>query len=384
MAVSIDWKTFVIYVPKDDLTLVQSSPTEIREMDLNWFRLELKALEAGAPGMPFTKTHEHFPEVQLGGLTFARVIEILDPYTVTFEDGQYAVNLVGANSNVGDVVNVNQVSVRSNNSAGLISTPLIEFASFENGVWIDTINGTSGTLFPIGTRLSPVNNFSDAKEIAEYRGFKRLYLLENTTLDETIDLTNYIFEGKKEIDQTLVIGNAPNVHHSMYKNLTVQGNLDGGNEILACVITDLSYISGFIMNCGLKGTISLDGNEDAVIVNSFTINPFDEPTIDVGGSGQNCSVPNYSGNLKIINMDSDTNMVAVGLNAGKVILDSSSVIRGKIYISGVGDLVDENENEIRTGIWNGNVEVTNDLVSGEDIHDINNNVLDTQALIFAV
>jgi hypothetical protein len=53
-------------------------------------------------------------------VVLAMVIEIINGYTVTFEDGQYAVNLVGANSNVGDKVNLNDVSVRSANSAGLI------------------------------------------------------------------------------------------------------------------------------------------------------------------------------------------------------------------------------------------------------------------------
>lgn len=120
MAISINWPTGVIYVPKTDTTLIQSVPTEIRELDLNVFRLALKDLEDSPSGMGFTKTHTHNPEVNVGGVTLARVVEVLDPYTITFEDGQYAVNLVGANSNVGDKANVNQVSIRSANSAGLI------------------------------------------------------------------------------------------------------------------------------------------------------------------------------------------------------------------------------------------------------------------------
>lgn len=120
MAISIDPLTHVIHVPKSDLTLVQNSP-EIRELDLNVFRLELKAYESAEYGMYLLKTHNHNTEVTLGNLTFARVIEILPPYTVTFEDGQYAVNLVNANSNISDRTNVNQVSVRSANSAGLVA-----------------------------------------------------------------------------------------------------------------------------------------------------------------------------------------------------------------------------------------------------------------------
>lgn len=122
MAITIDWDTHVINVPKADLTLIQSTPTEIRELDVDWFRYELKNIEDDAEGQPFPDTHRHNTEVVLGGVTLARVVEILFPYTVTFEDGQYAVNLIGANNNVGDRTNVNQVSIRSSNSAGLTST----------------------------------------------------------------------------------------------------------------------------------------------------------------------------------------------------------------------------------------------------------------------
>jgi hypothetical protein len=57
----------------------------------------------------------------LAGIILARVVELINSYTITFEDGQYAVNLTGANSNIADKVNVNQVSVRASNSAGLVN-----------------------------------------------------------------------------------------------------------------------------------------------------------------------------------------------------------------------------------------------------------------------
>ena len=62
----------------------------------------------------------HNTTVTVGGVTLARVIEIINDYVVEFEDGQYAVNLIGANSNVADRTVVNQVSVRAANSAGLV------------------------------------------------------------------------------------------------------------------------------------------------------------------------------------------------------------------------------------------------------------------------
>ena len=117
MAITVEWGTKIINVPQADLTLVSGS---VYELDVDAFRLTLKDLEDDEEGMPFARTHNHNPPVTVGGVTLARVVEIINGYTVTFEDGQYAVNLVGANNNIGDVANVNQVSIRSQNSAGLI------------------------------------------------------------------------------------------------------------------------------------------------------------------------------------------------------------------------------------------------------------------------
>jgi hypothetical protein len=120
MAILVDWGNRIIYIPKSFLTLVQPSP-EIRELNLNALRLALKDLEDGEEGMNFSDTHRHNTEVVLAGVTYSRTIEFINDYTVTFEDGQYAVNAVGANSNLADVMNVNQVSLRTSNSAGLLT-----------------------------------------------------------------------------------------------------------------------------------------------------------------------------------------------------------------------------------------------------------------------
>jgi hypothetical protein len=125
MAISVNWLTKVISVAKADMTLIQTDPFDVYELGINDFRLALKDLEDSETGMVYLDTHRHNTTVSLGGITLARVVEIINGYTVTFEDGQYAVNLVGANSNISDVVNLNQVSVRSANSAGLLDAATI-------------------------------------------------------------------------------------------------------------------------------------------------------------------------------------------------------------------------------------------------------------------
>lgn len=117
MAISVDWPARVIHVPQSFLTAVGGG---VYELDTDGLRLALKGLEEGDIGMAYSDTHRHNAGVTVGGVTLAQTVEIINNYTVTFEDGQYAVRLVGSNNNIADVTNVNQVSVRPTNSAGMI------------------------------------------------------------------------------------------------------------------------------------------------------------------------------------------------------------------------------------------------------------------------
>lgn len=117
MSITITWAAKVINVPQSYLTPVSSG---LYELDVNAFRLVLKDLEDSEEGIAFPTTHSHNTTVTVGGVTLARVVEIINGYTITFENGTYAVRLAGANNNIADVMNINSVSLRSNNSAGLV------------------------------------------------------------------------------------------------------------------------------------------------------------------------------------------------------------------------------------------------------------------------
>jgi hypothetical protein len=166
---TIDWLTKVIFVPREVLTLVQSVPSFIYSLDINDFRLALKVIEASEEGMPNPDTHTHNTTYVISGVTYARAVQIINGYTVTFEDGQYAVNLLGANTNLGDVVNVNQVSVRPNNSAGLIESPDLGTVTVDvdfikkllaNKVTIST-DDTTTTIYD-DDKVTPIHTFTHA------------------------------------------------------------------------------------------------------------------------------------------------------------------------------------------------------------------------------
>lgn len=118
MAISINWGTKVITIPQADLTFVSGT---LYELDVNQFRLDLKALEDDEEGIWAPDTHIHNPDVTIAGTTFPDQVIIINGYTVTFEDGQYAVRLINVNNNLFDegIINRNQVSIIPTNSAGL-------------------------------------------------------------------------------------------------------------------------------------------------------------------------------------------------------------------------------------------------------------------------
>ena len=372
MAISVEWGTKIINIPRADLTLVQSSPTEIRELSLNFFRLTLKDLESAELGMPHIRTHNHNTEVLLGGIVYARVIEIINDYTVTFEDGQYAVNLVGANSNVGDVVNVNQVSIRSQNSAGLISNQAIEFSSFNGGVTIDQNNSTgrasSGTVFPIGTPQVPVDNLTDLHLIAARRGFNKILVLGNLLLDNTASWTGHEFVGESAIKSVITIPALADVINCEFYDCNVTGTLDGNSQIERSVINALNFVDGFIFRCAIgPSTITLG---TAGIANMFscysTVPGTSTPTIDMNGDGQ-LALRDYNGGMLLTNYN-DVGSHSIDLVSGQIKLDST-ITSGTFVVRGTGKLVDTSGNHIHSGTWNGGVTIINELINVTEIKE---------------
>lgn len=97
-------------------------------------------------------------ETTLSGAVYARLVEILPPYTIEFDH------------NILDVKINNQVSLAVQNSAGLINSPELQFASYEgSAIHVDPVNGFSGVNYPVGTRRRPVDNLADALGIQTKR-----------------------------------------------------------------------------------------------------------------------------------------------------------------------------------------------------------------------
>ena len=115
----VNWGTKVISINQSYCTSLGGGKYEL---DVDALRLDLRAAEASELGICFSETHNHSTATALSGVTYARQVEILSPYTINFEDtgSPWTVVCVGANHNVGDVKTVDHVSLIIGNSAGLI------------------------------------------------------------------------------------------------------------------------------------------------------------------------------------------------------------------------------------------------------------------------
>ena len=121
MAISVAWGTKTINVPQADLTLVSGSTYELNTETK--FRADMNALLAGDEGIVFPDAINHNTQVVLSGITYARIIEIINGYTITFstEAAPYRVNLIGSNNNIADVTNLSDASIIPSNRAGAIT-----------------------------------------------------------------------------------------------------------------------------------------------------------------------------------------------------------------------------------------------------------------------
>jgi len=157
---NIDWPSGVITIYKTDPFMTWTGGI-FYNLDTELFRRALKAQEDTVIGICFPMTHKHNTSVLLGGIEYARIIEILAPYTITFDDtgGGWVCNLTGSNNNILDRTNLSSVQVRPNNSAGLVHAPenSVNVDEIAEAVWRYTRSGPQPT-FNGSLSFDDVNN----------------------------------------------------------------------------------------------------------------------------------------------------------------------------------------------------------------------------------
>ncbi len=338
--ITITWPTKIIYVPQSFLSLISGSRYKF---DLDDFRLALKDLEDSEEGMGSERTHNHVAPISVGAVTLARVVEIINGYTITFEDGNYSAEFDGANTNAADVVNVNQVSVRPNNSAGLTYSSIQEDLAYNGKVCLDVSGSSkakSGLGNYVGTRPIPSDNLEDAMTISENFNISEIALAGTLTLDQ--NTTGYAFSnnGNGKVDL-----NGQPATVTRFIDLKVWGTQNFTGLYFDCRLTNIQGLSGVYQDCKFLDSIPMlvaqgqtnffnckDQTEgDASVVLDLS-NGTDADPIKL-------DIKDFTGKITLRNSTSVNNKISVAVMAGHVILDSNNTA-GTFCVGGVVDLQD--------------------------------------------
>lgn len=328
-------KVITVLSPDTEIT-IQNLLNSIREWEDEVTSMDMPVIASCAGKEPLG-----------GGVVVGLTLTLLDNWQLAFEarSGPTYTQCIVSGGNIVAVhtdgaifpTAFTQVLITASSSATQSDLAAIQYSSYQNAIWVDPNGTTTGTTYPSGTRENPVNNIPDAVTIGAEKGFSTLQILDNLILSTGDVINGFELIGVSHINTTIEILDGCECVDTEIKDCNVSGVLDGGTVISDSIVGDIVYFNGHIHDCGLHGMIYLEGMANAVISDCKTIDQDDPPIIDMGTSGQSLAMPNYSGIVTVQNLNSATEEIGVGLNAGMVVIEDT-IIDGTIIVSGNGVL----------------------------------------------
>jgi len=321
-------RTYSIYIDPDTV-----------ELDVNDLWEDLHNIQDGE-GITFDDIFLNNEPISFSGITLSRVFQIINDYKIEFEDGLYAVNVVGANNNLLDVRIFNSVSVNVTNSAGQVVSDTAQALDYQNEVVVSAQDGVAGTEYPVGTNAYPTASLADGLIIAEFYGFSNIRIRDgNYVLTTGVNAESYNFWSTHPASTIEVEANA-NIENTTFHGLNLTGNLNNHRVYLSKVnIDNIINFTWEADNCKFTGNLSLGNNAEVLLNDCVSHIPgTNRPTVSLP-TNTSCelSVRGYSGGLHIANMSHADCTVTTELNAGKVSLAASNTngyisVRGTCYI----------------------------------------------------
>jgi len=252
---------------------------------------------------------------------------------------------------IGAYTVMTEMQVSNLSDSTLQQLPDIEYASFNGGVLIDVVNGTSGTDGKKGNQQFPVNNIADAQAIRDIRGLpKTIFVKGNLTLGLSDNMAGYsIFgEDKSSTILTLPVGTSTGISTIGTKlhALSVTGKCRGRMDITDCNMYDIEGLCATggdanIVRCVLANNIQMNSTADQSFIFTDCHGPagVDTPEIDANGCPANINFSNFNGAIKFRNITNVLSNVSIGINAGHITLESTVSDAELVYLQGSAKLV---------------------------------------------
>lgn len=246
----------------------------------------------------------------------------------------------------------NTIVVQSSSSATIQN---LEELQFGGEVWGDSIDGTPGTDFPLGTERFPTLLLSDAVIIAAERNQRRYKLRGSFVYNVTLPGTEW--DGYGGIGTQLFLSGA-NLDDTLFQDCAFLGNvtspqfvsagLNGspsstvGTRWFNCsLIGGIRDIFGTFQNCAFVGAtmVPVPGQTIAIVKSSSSTAGLSPGlTIDFEDEVATLNIRGFHGGVKLQNMPAGAT-ASVDMDGGTLTLDAT--VEGFINLTGVGKIIGE-------------------------------------------
>lgn len=212
---------------------------------------------------------------------------------------------------------------------------------YQGYVWIDTIGGTAGTAYPVGTASEPVNNIADAIAIANRLGVRSFKLVGAITLPQAMPF--HVFEGQGGLAEINI--NGQDVSGTSFTQVGIAGAFPSGMFVyplfFRCKINGgVTNFVGTAQQLLLAGniTIGMPIGGDPLVFNEVG-SRLGTITFDLQGNGTNLVIRSMYGRYQFTNISNVSTQIYV--DADSVYLElANSCTAGNFTLSGNGTLVD--------------------------------------------
>lgn len=245
-----------------------------------------------------------------------------------------------------------QVVLTASASATTQNQSSLNFASYNNEIVVDQGNLTglaqSGTAFPAGTGLQPVQDLADAKLISIATGLRILRFRGNYTFAGGDNIDGFVCTGDGPSESLLDLGLTTSTIRTQFSLCELTGDVNGAINVNDCHIDAITGVGSpnfettfhrCLLQPGTVIALSATPNLRTIhIVDCESGSPGDVPVIlDYNGSDADMTVRKYAGGMQFINNTSAGTQISYDGDS-HLTLDATNTegtwaVRGDTYIT---------------------------------------------------
>lgn len=228
-------------------------------------------------------------------------------------------------------------------SAVATQQELLELASFGEQVHVDTLNGVTGTAYPLGTHNHPVDNLADALTIAAANGVGKIHITNELTILASNNIDGLIITSDSWPAVTLNTG--VNMENTIFERLSLYGEFEGfWNTLVDCWTYNVTNFSGWVRG-GSVGEMALSvglGLEFGGQVFFDDIVPLfpGVPSIITANTNSEISITGCRDVVRLKSMTTGA-VAGIGMAGGGGLIIDSTCTGGAIVVAGIGEVTNE-------------------------------------------